>query len=475
MVSKKRKAGIPFGLITTAVLFGLIIFNFAIVLYLSQSRIDATYVNALEDELEGYMQQLTTVDAVKTLSETSTQGLPYTYEVIDAENRSVIFTNSISRQDGKLSDGWSIQDYFDGLLSERSLVIFREGNKDYNSMNKLAFGLPSSLIGLSKLDGNYYLIVQSEIVSTVFAVDIIHRALYSSLIVMLIISLIIAFLVSQFYSAYNKKIIEAADKIAERNYVQLRPVSVKEINQLANSLNHVSKEMKSYDESQKTFISDASHELKTPLSIISSYVEGIKYGLAKTEEDNQAYCDIILDECNRMNSIISDMISLVKAGMIYSENTKDDIDIVEFIDAEIDRNKERFSSANITANIYASKENMLIHANVEDFSKIISNFISNAYKYCTKDGEVVISCKEENDYIILSIYNDCIPLKEEDLNHIWDRFYKSDRARSRNESSTGIGLSIVKAILDKNNYPYGVSNVKGGIEFWVAFPNSHIN
>ena len=470
MVTKKRpSSGVSFGLVILIAMFVVLVLNACIVLFVEQYRIDHGYIDAIKDEITNIIIDINELDdAEKAVGQGRTAFL---VEVINLDNREVYYTNYAPRQGKSVPPDISMETYIDEPLGNHSYTVVEETDQFYNKLNAIGFNIPSSIIAVRKIQGSYFVLVQSEIISSLYAAKATKNTTYFALVVMIGISILFAVIISKIYKKSNRAIIEAAEKIAARDFIKMHPFKIKEHNQLANSLNHISREMQSYDISQQTFISDASHELKTPLSIISTYAEGIKYGLVNDELETMQYCDIILDECNRMNNIILDMISLVKAGMIAPQRSKTDINIKKYIDEELERYKGKYREDDIKT--YLTGPPAIVQVNIEDLEKILTNYLSNAYKYCISNGEVVVSIKKEKKYAVVSVYNDCeAPIPEDELDRVWDRFYKSDIARTRKESSTGIGLAIVKTIAEKHGYPYGVSNIDKGVEFWVAFPLS---
>ena len=187
-------------------------------------------------------------------------------------------------------------------------------------------------------------------------------------------------------------------------------------------------------------------------------------------DKNQEYCEIILRECENTNNLLISMISLIKSeNMITESGDSKGCDISSLINSELSR-----------LAVLAKKRNLqvyneciagtTIYINPDVIKTIIQNLCTNAFKYCLSGGRVIIGCKDCDNKVRIKIYNDCESISDEEIGHIWDRFYKCDQSRNRETNSTGIGLAIVKALCISQKIEYGVQKVDGGIAFWIDCP-----
>jgi signal transduction histidine kinase len=216
---------------------------------------------------------------------------------------------------------------------------------------------------------------------------------------------------------------------------------------------------------RKELISNISHELKTPLTLIMGYAEALKTNL-KTESKDK-YCETILNESNRMNSLITGLLDIAK---LQSNNTsityeKFDLDLV--LKDLLSKYAILFKENDIDIE-YHSKSDMVVFADKVKIETALDNFISNAIRYTSGENKkIVVNLKYvDNNRVSFSIYNTCNPFTDEQKVHIWDSFYRIDKSRSRKIEGTGLGLYLVKTIMELHNFDYGVNNKTDGVEFY---------
>ncbi|HDR4479879.1 TPA: HAMP domain-containing protein [Bacillus cereus] len=305
-------------------------------------------------------------------------------------------------------------------------------------------------------------------------------------------ALIIVFLVIILLSFYYSKIIvkplikinRVTKKMANFDFSEKLPVTADdEIGGLSGSINTLSVNLKDridrlnvantklqqdiererqLEKTRKEFISGVSHELKTPLSVIRSFAEGIKDGVSK---DTSYYTDVILEETENMNRLIVEMLELAKL-----ESGTYKLDMTTFSIGELTQQvytKLLFSmeEKHLQVNVDADPS-ILVKANRSRIEQVVVNLLSNAIRY-TPDGEKIqVSIIEAEDTVKVEIENTGNAIPEESLEKIWDRFYRLDASRSRHTGGTGLGLSIVKNILDLHHAEYGVYNTTNSVVFY---------
>lgn len=224
------------------------------------------------------------------------------------------------------------------------------------------------------------------------------------------------------------------------------------------------------NEMRRQFISDVSHELKTPIALIQGYSEGLIENVNTDEENRKFYSEVILDEANKMDKLVKRLLELMKLEYANTQFNDKKFDIVELITEVIRNSKVVLNDQNIDVEF---KETNPIYVFADDFyiEQVVTNYFTNATKYIKEiDGkkQIKISIKKgkENGKLRVCIFNTGDNIDEENLNRIWTRFYKVDESRDRSKGGTGIGLSLVKAIMTKYNSKYGAINKKDGIEFY---------
>ena len=245
------------------------------------------------------------------------------------------------------------------------------------------------------------------------------------------------------------------------------------INQLRNTNIELEKDIEEkskIDEMRKSFISDVSHELKTPIALIQGYSEGLIENINSDDESRKFYAEVILDETTKMDKLVKQLLELMKLEYGRMQFNNKEFDLVE-LENEIIRK----------ASVMSEKENVIIENNTsgeikvyaDDFyiDQVLTNYITNAIKYATEiNGEKRVRIENkinaEKNKVRVTVFNTFIQFSEEEINRIWNRFYKIDESRNRENGGNGIGLSLVKAIMNNYGNKYGVKNVAGGVEFY---------
>ena len=212
-------------------------------------------------------------------------------------------------------------------------------------------------------------------------------------------------------------------------------------------------------------LSNLSHELKTPIALIQGYAEGLAENVNDDEESRQFYCDVIVDEALKMNNMVKKLLSLNEIEFGNSKLDLSRFDIVDLVKSVVNsvqvltKQKEASLVFNVIDPVY-------VWADEYRIEEVVTNYISNALNHVDGPKIIDISFKESDDRIRVSIFNSGKNIPEEDIDHIWDKFYKIDKARTREYGGSGIGLSIVKAIMEAHNEGYGAVNHSSGVEFW---------
>ena len=245
------------------------------------------------------------------------------------------------------------------------------------------------------------------------------------------------------------------------------------INQLRNSNIELEKDIEEkskIDEMRKSFISDVSHELKTPIALIQGYSEGLLENVNTDEESRKFYAEVILDETNKMDKLVKQLLELMKLEYRKREFNNKEFDIVELEKEVIRKTNVMIEEKHAKIEFNLSEE---INVFADDFyiEQVISNYITNAIKHVKEiDGKKVISIVNEvnieKNKVRVKIFNTGENIAEEHINRIWNRFYKVDESRNRTDGGTGIGLSFVKAIMNNYGNRYGVTNKEDGVEFY---------
>jgi two-component system sensor histidine kinase VanS len=225
------------------------------------------------------------------------------------------------------------------------------------------------------------------------------------------------------------------------------------------------------DKMRRELLSNVSHELKTPVFLIQGYAEGLKTNIAEDESRKSFYCDVIMEEAEKMDILIRDILDLsrIEARIFPVEKTSFDLSLL--VATVLSKYEQLFIENGIEL-ITEIEENIQAFADTIRVEQIIANYINNAINHVDENKIIKIILKDKGNMSRLSVYNSGTPIPEEDIHKIWTSFYKVDKARTReadDNRGTGLGLSIVRAIQDAHGYPYGVINLSNGVLFWCEF------
>ncbi|KOA20612.1 alkaline phosphatase synthesis sensor protein PhoR [Clostridium homopropionicum DSM 5847] len=225
---------------------------------------------------------------------------------------------------------------------------------------------------------------------------------------------------------------------------------------------------KQLEEMRKEFVASVSHELKTPISLIAGYAEGIKDHIVK-EEDKDYYMDVIIDEAERMSCLVSDMLELSRLESGTVKINKEPFFIDKTINKIIKKLEGIKEDYNKGIKIEKSlEENLEAFGEENKIEEVITNFLTNALRHTKEEGYIFVRAKGDKakHNIIVEIENQGEQIPEEEIEKIWDRFYKLDKSRNREAGGTGLGLAIVKNILILHDSEYGVVNTESGVKFY---------
>ena len=419
-------------------------------------------------------------------------------------------------------DKISLKNNFDILIKSDENVSIYSSNKDfYSSIGEFALSIMQEekmknnvieknnkytisrfkdnktnlnfIILTAALDNSYKLYIRMPVASIEESVKISNEFLSIIAIFVIIIGGIVLSIVSKRFSDPIIELNEITKNMSKLDFTQKYKTSdlndeidtlgeninllsdrlENTINQLRNTNIELEKDIEEkskIDEMRKSFISDVSHELKTPIALIQGYSEGLIENINYDDESRKFYAEVILDEATKMDKLVKQLLELMKLEYGRMQFNNKEFDLVELENEIISK-----------ASVMSEKENVIIENNTsgeikvyaDDFyiDQVLTNYITNAIKYATEiNGEKRVRIEnklnEENNKVRIKVFNTFIQFSEEEINRIWNRFYKIDASRNRENGGNGIGLSLVKAIMNKNGNKYGVKNVAGGVEFY---------
>lgn len=221
------------------------------------------------------------------------------------------------------------------------------------------------------------------------------------------------------------------------------------------------------DEMRKEFLDNVSHELKTPIALIQGYAEGLNENISDDPESRAFYCEVIMDEASKMNKLVKNLLTLNQLESGKDAAVMERFDLVSVI-------KGVLQSMNIMIEqkeakvLFEAEKPVYVWADEFKVEEVITNYVSNALNHLDGEHKIEIRLIRTDDRIKVTVFNTGHPIPEKDLPNLWNKFYKVDKARTREYGGSGIGLSIVKAIMEGMNQEYGVHNYDNGVEFWFT-------
>jgi len=241
--------------------------------------------------------------------------------------------------------------------------------------------------------------------------------------------------------------------------------TISELKSANNQLKIDIEKKEQIDEMRKEFISNVSHELKTPIALIQGYAEGLQECINDDEESREFYCDVIIDEPKKMNRMVKNLLTLNQLESGNEQVVFERFDVVEVIQGVINATAILREQNGIDLTFQVEKP-MYVWADEFKTEQVLTNYISNAIHYALGEKRIVITVKKTGDIVRIGVFNTGNPIPEPEIEHIWEKFYKVDKARTREYGGNGIGLSIVKAIMESFHRDCGVINYEDGVEFW---------
>lgn len=221
------------------------------------------------------------------------------------------------------------------------------------------------------------------------------------------------------------------------------------------------------DEMRKDFIANVSHELKTPIALIQGYAEGLTEGMAEDPESRDYYCEVIMDEANKMNKMVRQLLTLSALEAGSDAPVMDRFDLTDLIRGVINsagiliQQKEADVHLEDCGPVYVSADEFKIE-------EVVTNYLNNALNHLAGEKKIVITVEDNGEEALVTVFNTGNNIPVEDIPNLWTKFFKVDKSHTREYGGSGIGLSIVKAIMDSHRKDCGVRNVEGGVEFWFT-------
>jgi signal transduction histidine kinase len=243
--------------------------------------------------------------------------------------------------------------------------------------------------------------------------------------------------------------------------------SISELKTANNELKRDIEKREQIDEMRKEFLANVSHELKTPIALIQGYAEGLQEGINDDAESREFYCEVIVDEASKMNNMVKKLMTLNQLEFGNDVVNMERFDVVMLIKNYI-QSAQILTRQNQVQVRMEDYEPIYVWADEFKTEEVFMNYFTNAVNHCEGDKVIEVTLELGHGWVKVKVFNTGMPIPEEAISHLWEKFYKVDKARTRAYGGSGVGLSIVKAIQESMNQQYGVENCPGGVTFWFT-------
>lgn len=340
-------------------------------------------------------------------------------------------------------------------------------------------------------DNGTIFIMSTPLESIRESVQISNRFLMDVGLAAIVISAVILYFITKKITAPIQQLSVLSEKMSDLDFeakYEDTPHTTEELSRLGHSMNVLSERLKEaigelksannelqkdieekvqIDEMRKDFIANVSHELKTPIALIQGYAEGLTEGMAEDKESRDYYCNVIMDEAGKMNKMVKQLLTLTALEFGKDQTVMERFNLTELISGVISASGILLEQNEITAE-FDNSAPVYVWADEFKIEEVVTNYFSNAIHHAGGEKKIIVKMLPEGEKVRVSVFNTGIPIPEEALPNLWTKFYKVDKARTREYGGSGIGLSIVKAIMESHHQSYGVKNWDNGVEFWFT-------
>ncbi len=377
------------------------------------------------------------------------------------------------------------------LLGENTKETYEilQRTADYNVCKVYDERVASSFIELTgRMPDNYWVYLRANYQSIQESVGVSNRFLMLGGAFVVLLGIFIMMFVSNSYTKPILRLAKHARDIQKLNFsTRYTEERDDEIGVLGNSMNALSDELEKtiselknannelqldlqrrteQEKMRQEFLANVSHELKTPIALIQGYAEGLLDNVNEDEESRNFYCEVIVDEANKMNKMVKKLLTLNQLEFGKNQVHLEHFDLNSLIESIIHSTEILFQQKEVSLSYQHTVKPLMVWADEYMVEEVLSNYVSNALNHVKNEKKIEIKTEVYSDKVRVCVFNTGEPIPEEDLEKIWTKFYKVDKARTREYGGNGIGLSIVKAVMEGHNQKYGVKNYENGVEFW---------
>ncbi len=343
---------------------------------------------------------------------------------------------------------------------------------------------------------NHKILIQMPVASIEEAVALFNTLLLIVGVLMLIVGITVVAITSKNIAKPVKELSEIAQSMQKLDFSKKCDYNRRdEIGSLGKSINSLSEKLEQtinelfekneklkkdielkteIDNMRKEFIANASHELKTPIALIGGYAEGLKDNIVKDEDAKALYANVIIEEAGRMQGIIHQMLDLMEIEATETILDGMDFSLKDLVDDVINSFNRIITGNSISLDVICD-EDVTVFGDYKRIYQAVSNFISNAINHLDENKIISITLENSKDKVKVKVFNTGNNIPEEDMGKIWDRFYKVDKAHTREYGGTGLGLAIVRSVVEMHGGEYGAENLTNGVEFYFTLKKENCN
>ena len=340
-------------------------------------------------------------------------------------------------------------------------------------------------------DNQTIVIMSTPVAGLKESVNISNKFLIYVAVIGFFITVIITFLITKMITSPILQLAEISNKMGKLDFTaRYEGKRSDEIQTLGQNMNYMSDRLKkaisklqeanevlkedikrkeAIDEMRKDFIANVSHELKTPIALIQGYAEGLNEGLCEDEESRKYYTEVIMDESEKMNKMVKQLLTLSSLESGNSILHKENFNMTSLTEGVLSSISILIGEKNVKVDFDTSRD-VFLYADEFKIEEVVTNYISNAIHHVNDNGTIKIDVSEDERNVYFSVYNTGNQIPEKDLANVWEKFFKVDKAHSRSYGGSGIGLSIVKAIVEAHGGAVKVVNKSDGVEFGFKIP-----
>jgi len=347
------------------------------------------------------------------------------------------------------------------------------------------------LLGILRQNGtDYYVCIKDKVWNIYASFTITQRFLVTMFLITLLVGSILMFLLSRYIVRPIEEVSAIAGKVANKDFSQIAVQNGEylEINQLAESINSMSEQLKNgyaqiernqkrfltqnvreerMEKSRKEFVANISHELKTPLMVISSQFEMLQH--TKSEADQKYYCESIQEEISKMSDMIGGLLDVTVMEHHMESMEKKSLNMKDVVEYMIMKYSGIFKKKQIELEVILDEECVVL-GDRDYIEQALGNYIMNAFQHTDIGGKIRITMKRREKSVWIGVYNEGEQISEREREDIWQSFYMggSDHKSLENYSNVGLGLYLVKSVIEMHHGEYGMENIENGVEFWFT-------